>query len=160
MRRLSFAISLALCLPGAAFATCGGSFSGFVEDLKAEAITRGHSRASVSEFFASVTQDDRTLRERFAQDGYLFLKKAVATAHCDALLQDLLNVLSPYVDFDPAQNKPVLTGEPFYETDSVWDEVYPRVQKLESFHRFFHQPWMLVSMDSQLPPTAWRTPAS
>ncbi len=62
MRRLSFAISLALCLPSAAFATCGGSFSGFVEDLKAEAITRGHSRASVSEFFASVAQDDRTLR--------------------------------------------------------------------------------------------------
>ena len=62
MRRLSFAISLALCLPSAAFATCGGSFSSFVEDLKAEAITRGHSRASVSEFFASVTQDDRTLR--------------------------------------------------------------------------------------------------
>ena len=62
MRRLSFAISLALCLPGTAFATCGGSFSSFVEDLKAEAITRGHSRASVSQFFASVTQDDRTLR--------------------------------------------------------------------------------------------------
>ena len=62
MRRLSFAISLALCLPSAAFATCGGSFSSFVEDLKAEAITRGHSRASVSQFFASVTQDDRTLR--------------------------------------------------------------------------------------------------
>lgn len=62
MRQLSFAISLALCLPGAAFAACGGSFSSFVEDLKAEAISRGHSRASVSKFFASVAQDDRTLR--------------------------------------------------------------------------------------------------
>ena len=62
MRRLSFAISLALCLPGAAFAACGGSFSSFVEGLKDEAIARGHSRASVTQFFASATQDERTLR--------------------------------------------------------------------------------------------------
>jgi len=62
MRRLSFAISLAIWLPGAAIAACGGSFSGFVDGLKAEATALGHTRASVDRFFASVAQDDRTLR--------------------------------------------------------------------------------------------------
>ncbi len=102
---------------------------------------------SSSEYNVShLDEDDLTLRDRFARDGYLFLKQAVATECCDALLKDMLGVLSPYVGFDPAQRKPVLTGDPFYETDSVWDEVYPRVQKLESFHRFFHQPWILDIM--------------
>ncbi len=58
----------------------------------------------------------------------------------------MLEVLDPHVKFDGDINKPVLTGDPFYETDATWDKVYPRVQKLESFHRFFHQPWMLDIM--------------
>ena len=93
-----------------------------------------------------LTESDTTLRQRFAEDGYLLLKRAVSPEHCNALLNDLLEVLAPHVYLDESSGKPALEGDPFYETDSTWDEVYPRVQKLESFHRFFHQPWMLDIM--------------
>ena len=100
-----------------------------------------------SEFNVSQLGDsDSELRARYANDGYLLIKKAVAAEHCDALLADMLEMLSPYVKFDSASKAPILTGKPFYETDATWDEVYPRIQKLESFHRFFHQPWMLNIM--------------
>ncbi len=100
-----------------------------------------------SDFNVSHLSDsDTTLRERYAEDGYLLIKQAVSAHHCKALLADMLEVLNPHVKFDTSANKPVLTGDPFYETDATWDEVYPQVQKLESFHRFFHQPWMLDIM--------------
>jgi Phytanoyl-CoA dioxygenase (PhyH) len=93
-----------------------------------------------------LNESDQVLRERYAEDGYLLIKQAVSSNHCNALLNDMLDVLAPHVEFDSAIGKPVLVGNPFYETDATWDEVYPRVQKLESFHRFFHQPWMLDIM--------------
>jgi lytic murein transglycosylase len=67
MRHWALGLGLALWLPGAALAACGGSFSGFVDGLKAEAVTRGHARASVDRFFASVQRDDSTLRADRAQ---------------------------------------------------------------------------------------------
>ncbi|KAA1192560.1 phytanoyl-CoA dioxygenase family protein [Pseudohalioglobus sediminis] len=87
------------------------------------------------------------LRERFAEDGYLFLKRAVAADDCDALRTAMLDVLHPHVTWDPVQAKPLLTGQPFYETDAIWDQVYPRIQRLEAFHRFFHSPAMLRLME-------------
>ena len=93
-----------------------------------------------------LSESDQVLRQRYAEDGYLLIKQAVSSEHCKALLNDMLDVLLPHVEFDTAIRKPVLVGKPFYETDATWDEVYPRVQKLESFHRFFHQPWMLDIM--------------
>ncbi|MAY33511.1 MAG: lytic murein transglycosylase [Rhodovulum sp.] len=58
---LALVFSLSLSLPAAA-ATCGGSFSGFVKDLKQEAITKGHAKGTVDKFFAGVAQDNATLR--------------------------------------------------------------------------------------------------
>ena len=46
---------------------CGGSFSGFVSGLKAEAVTRGHAQSRVDRFFASVRQDSAVLRADRAQ---------------------------------------------------------------------------------------------
>ena len=46
---------------------CGGSFSGFVDQITAEAISRGHSPSDVNAFFANVRQDDSTLRADRAQ---------------------------------------------------------------------------------------------
>ncbi|SEP07890.1 lytic murein transglycosylase [Salinihabitans flavidus] len=57
-----FIISLFAAAPALADTPCGGSFSGFVNDLKQEAIAKGHSRTSVESFFASVRQDPKTLR--------------------------------------------------------------------------------------------------
>ncbi|SHG87343.1 lytic murein transglycosylase [Cognatishimia maritima] len=68
---MRFALTLAgVCLSATtAFANvpCGGSFSGFVNDLKAEARSMGHSRKSVDSFFASVAQDQATLKADRAQ---------------------------------------------------------------------------------------------
>ena len=79
------------------------------------------------------------LRTRFQQYGYLYFRKYVAAPKCDALLQDMLQCLSPYVAYDGSQQRPLLRGEPFFETDPIWVEVYPRVQSLHSFHNFFHE---------------------
>ncbi|SEP84190.1 lytic murein transglycosylase [Thalassovita taeanensis] len=46
---------------------CGGSFSGFVNGLKAEATAAGHAPATVDRFFASVRQDPKVLRADRAQ---------------------------------------------------------------------------------------------
>lgn len=107
---------------------------------------------------SKLSEDDNVLRDRLARDGYLLLKGAVAAEHCDSLRNDMLEVLSPHVVFDNSIGKPILAGEPFYETDSIWDEVYPRIQKLESFHRFFHQPPMLDMMSRLAGKPAWVYP--
>lgn len=51
-----------LTTPLPALAACGGSFSGFVADLKSEAVARGHDRATVDRFFSSVRQSPSVLR--------------------------------------------------------------------------------------------------
>lgn len=107
---------------------------------------------------STLAEDDGRLRARLARDGYLLLKGAVAAGRCDRLRDDLLQVLSPHVAFDASLGKPVLTADPFYETDPVWDEVYPRMQKLESFHRFFHTPQMLDLMTRLAGRHAWVYP--
>ncbi|MGD9862145.1 MAG: lytic murein transglycosylase [Pseudodonghicola sp.] len=63
-----FAGLLALCLSSsAAFAQCGGAFSGFVEGLKSEAVAAGHDRATVEAFFRSARQDPAVLKADRAQ---------------------------------------------------------------------------------------------
>lgn len=107
---------------------------------------------------STLAESDDLLRNRLDRDGYLLLKGAVAASYCDQLRDDLLQVLSPHVSFDKKLEKPVLSGDPFYETDPIWDQVYPRVQRLESFHRFFHQPHMLEMMSRLAGKEAWVYP--
>ena len=59
---LAFSAILATTQIAQANVACGGSFSGFVKKMKAEAVNKGHDRASVDRFFASVRQDNKTLR--------------------------------------------------------------------------------------------------
>ncbi|WP_241505858.1 phytanoyl-CoA dioxygenase family protein [Parahaliea mediterranea] len=79
------------------------------------------------------------LRERFQSLGYLYFPQAVDGDLCQSLLNAILEKLHPYIA-RTASGAPVLYGEPFFETDAVWDEVYPKVQRLEAFHGFFHRP--------------------
>lgn len=67
MRLAILAPVLFLALSNAALAQCGGSFSSFVNGLKAEAVDRGHAPATVDAFFRSVQQDPRTLQADRAQ---------------------------------------------------------------------------------------------
>jgi len=60
--------ALALSAQSSLAATpCGGSFSGFVQDLKTEALSRGYEKSTVNAFFASARQDSRTLKADRAQ---------------------------------------------------------------------------------------------
>ncbi|MBR9842055.1 MAG: lytic murein transglycosylase [Rhodobacteraceae bacterium] len=60
--------ALALSAQSALAATpCGGNFSTFVKGLKSEAISQGHDKSTVNNFFASVRQDPRTLKADRAQ---------------------------------------------------------------------------------------------
>lgn len=79
------------------------------------------------------------LRGRFQQYGYLHFKGAVAADKCQYLLSSFLKQLHPHVVFDKSQQLPILKGAPFFETDPIWDEVYPNIQSIYEFHQFFHQ---------------------
>lgn len=89
---------------------------------------------------SAFSEQHSVLRERFEQYGYLYFKKHIAAAKCERLLTQILDCLAPHIVFDPDRKIPVLKGEPFFETDPVWDEVYPRIQALYDFHHFFHEP--------------------
>lgn len=61
-------LAMTLALPAQAqTVACGGSFKGFVGAMKKAAIAKGHSKASVNKFFASVRQDPATLKADRAQ---------------------------------------------------------------------------------------------
>ncbi|MCD9149391.1 lytic murein transglycosylase [Pseudophaeobacter flagellatus] len=66
MRILPLALA-ALLIPSVALAQCGGSFSGFVESLKQEALTAGYDRTTVNGFFKGARQDQKVLRADRAQ---------------------------------------------------------------------------------------------
>lgn len=69
MRFVNFV--LPICLSSATLAQaeplCGGGFSGFVEDLKQEAISLGHGKKAVDQFFADVQPDQKVIRADRAQ---------------------------------------------------------------------------------------------
>ncbi len=67
MRRLALSIVTAALLPHGAIAQCGGAFSGFVSDLKQEAVTAGYAPAKVNSFFKGTRQDPKVLRADRAQ---------------------------------------------------------------------------------------------
>lgn len=58
-----FATALSLTLASASMASaCGGNFSSFVNDLKKEAIAKGHASNSVDAFFSGVRADAKVIR--------------------------------------------------------------------------------------------------
>lgn len=91
-------------------------------------------------------ESQATLQARFQEWGYLHFKRYVSAEKCRALLQDFMSELSPHIALDEAGKLPLLRGEPFVETDAIWDRVYPKMQALESFHGFFHDPQLLELM--------------
>lgn len=68
---MRFALTLSALIVSASTAlaapTCGGSFSGFVQDLRAEATAKGYAPQTVKRFFAGVRQDSKVLRADRAQ---------------------------------------------------------------------------------------------
>ena len=63
MRFLPLVAAAALtAVPAFAQVSCGGSFTGFVKNIKAEAVSRGHSKSSVDQFFAHAAHDPAVIR--------------------------------------------------------------------------------------------------
>jgi len=65
--RLFPALVAALLFSSPVFAKCGGSFSGFVSDLKTEAIAAGHDKTTVDTFFRNVKKNPSVLKADRAQ---------------------------------------------------------------------------------------------
>ncbi len=80
-----------------------------------------------------------TLQHRFKEVGYLHFKSAISKTSCQSVLNDFLIQLKTHIVWDEKSRAPQLVGQPFTETDDVWDTLYPDMQSQESFHRFFHQ---------------------
>ena len=95
---------------------------------------------------SSLNEDTHVLRERFNDWGYLYIKRYIPLADCERLLDAVLLACDPYIRRN-APSSPHLEGEPFFETDPVWDEIYPKIQSLEAFHTFFHQQHVLNLME-------------
>jgi hypothetical protein len=95
---------------------------------------------------SSLDEDTRVLRERFNDWGYLYIKRYIPLPDCERLLDAVLLACDPYIHRN-ASSSPHLEGEPFFETDPVWDEIYPKIQSLEAFHAFFHQQHVLNLME-------------
>ena len=89
-----------------------------------------------------------TLRARFQHYGYLHFKHFVDGPECEALLDDILGHCAPYIQRDEEGQRPTLQGDPFFESDATLNEIYPRIQSLENFHQFFHQPDILQLMET------------
>ena len=81
----------------------------------------------------------QVLQQRFQELGYLYFPRYIAAEKCQQLLTKFMQSLAPHISFDKERDVPVLNGEPFFETDPVWDEVYPKMQSLYDFHQFFHE---------------------
>jgi hypothetical protein len=93
-----------------------------------------------------VTEDQEVLRARFREWGYLYIRNYVPGGRCDDLLARMLDELDPHIRMDAHSGCPVLNGEPFFETDAIWDAVYPGIQSLEEFHSFFHDEHLIELM--------------
>ncbi len=106
-------------------------------------------RRSIDEPYVVSSADEppQTLRERFAQWGYLYIKGYVPVVECESLLETLLKEAGPHIGRDGLES-PHLTGAPLVEADQAWDEIYPRIQSLEAFHGFFHQQHVLDLMET------------
>ncbi|MEM6889318.1 MAG: lytic murein transglycosylase [Pseudomonadota bacterium] len=67
MRLTLAAFLFTLTAQAGAAATCGGSFSSFVDGLKSEAATRGYDASTTERFFSSVSRSEDVLRADRAQ---------------------------------------------------------------------------------------------
>lgn len=87
---------------------------------------------------STLSEGEAILKERFSDLGYLFIKTGIDSNQCQNVLDDFLSQLCPHVEWNSDRKLPILKGQPFYETDPLFDEIYPNIQALESFQQFFH----------------------
>ncbi len=81
----SFVVGLTLIASASHAQSCGGSFSGFVDGLKSEAVAKGHERTTVNAFFKSARYDPKVIKadrsQGVFQKPFLDFSRAVISNH-------------------------------------------------------------------------------
>lgn len=137
MRKLISAVVLSLSAATGAFAAgegvgdipppiieCGGTFQSFVGRMKDLAVSKGHDQATVDQFFASVSQDGRTLGADGAQgiftSGFIdFSRKLISQNRVNVGQQKLQQYASVFDEIERrfGVSRGVLTAFWAFETD-------------------------------------------
>jgi ectoine hydroxylase-related dioxygenase (phytanoyl-CoA dioxygenase family) len=104
--------------------------------------------------------DADALRDRFADDGYLYFREVLDADRITALRRRILKVLADrgWVKDVPLLMKGVAAIPPVREGDEEYLECYDEVQKLEEFHTLAHDPQLLAIMQHVVGPTAFPHP--
>ena len=97
-------------------------------------------------YCSSFAESDAIIRDRFAELGYLYFPKLLSGEALMSLRSQLLDILADHVVWDNASLKPILQQSGFYEASETFDQLYPRIQALESLHSFFHTDQILLLM--------------
>ena len=124
MKRLLMTAALALSLPAGAMAQCGGSFSGFVSGLVAEAQQRGFDKATAERFFRSARIDNAVIKADRAQGIFQtpfveFSRKLISQNRIDRGRQMAAKYDSVFdrIERDYGLNRGVLLAFWAFETD-------------------------------------------
>lgn len=94
MKITAAAIAFLIATTGVSIAqTCGGAFNAFVDDLKAEALSKGFDQQTVSRFFRDVRQDPKVIRADRAQGIFQmpftdFSRRLISQSRLDAGLRN------------------------------------------------------------------------
>ncbi len=125
MRFLPALTALALCAtPAFADPSCGGNFSGFVADLRQEAVGRGHDADAAQRFFAEVRQDPAVLKADRAQGVFQkpfteFAQRLISSNRLDTGIAkgEALNSLFDRIEAEYGVSRGILLAFWAFETD-------------------------------------------
>ncbi|MEI4260878.1 lytic murein transglycosylase [Roseovarius sp. D0-M9] len=125
MRFLPTLTALALCAtPAFADPSCGGNFSGFVADLRQEAVDRGHDADAAQKFFAEVRQDPAVLKADRAQGVFQkpfteFAQRLISTNRLDTGIAkgEALDSLFDRIEAEYGVSRGILLAFWAFETD-------------------------------------------
>jgi ectoine hydroxylase-related dioxygenase (phytanoyl-CoA dioxygenase family) len=103
--------------------------------------------------------DAEALRDRFAEDGYLYFRQVLDPDRIAALRRRILRVLASRGWVKEAfLMKGLAATQPVREGDEDYLETYDEVQKLEEFHTLAHDPELLGIMQQIVGATAFPHP--
>jgi hypothetical protein len=109
---------------------------------------------------SDVLGDPTILRERLAEEGYLYLKGVLDPNAVLGLRRELLEVLARHGwirgGLSLMEGQAVL--HPVHEEMPEYAPVYDDIQRLEAFHSFAHDPDLVAAMQAALGPSAFPHP--
>ncbi|MEX1235584.1 MAG: peptidoglycan-binding protein [Roseovarius sp.] len=125
MRFLPTLTALALCAtPAFADPSCGDNFSGFVADLRQEAVDRGHDADAAQRFFAEVRRDPAVLKADRAQGVFQkpfteFAQRLISSNRLDTGIAkgEALNSLFDRIEAEYGVSRGILLAFWAFETD-------------------------------------------